>query len=60
MGLFDDLFELPSRAIEAVVGVTAAVAAATLMLPLTVTEAAMKAGCKTMEEIEAWADRMTD
>ena len=60
MSLFDDIVSLPGKLVSAAVELSSEAIAQTLTLPLHVVEAAKKSGCKTVAEVEAWAERMME
>ena len=53
--LVDDLADLPGKLVGGVLGMTSDAIAAALTLPVKVVDAALEAGCKTRDEIEAFA-----
>ena len=61
MGLFgdfiDDVFKAPGKIIDGALGMSSDVIAKTLSLPVNVVDAAIEAGCKTEEEIQAFAEK---
>ena len=54
--LFDDVLDLPGKIVEG----SGKLLAETLCLPIKAVDAALEAGCRTKEEIQAFAEKWTE
>ena len=54
MGLFDDLGDLLTRPVRAVVRLSARTVAAALSIPVTLAQEAIDAGCETYDDVREY------